>query len=95
MQVQKPSSAKKKPGRKPAVKKQAAKKTTAKRSPAKDNATVLDQVFAVIRRSRKGVNIAQLKESTKLEAKQLSNSLYKLTKKGKIKTISRGVYKKV
>jgi predicted Rossmann fold nucleotide-binding protein DprA/Smf involved in DNA uptake len=57
--------------------------------------TVLDTVFDVIKRSRNGATIANLREKTGLEARQLSNALYKLAKKGRVKTKSRGVYIKV
>jgi len=54
--------------------------------------TVLESVYAAIRRSRNGASIAQLKSRTDLEDRQLSNALYKLTRKGIIQTRSRGVY---
>jgi predicted Rossmann fold nucleotide-binding protein DprA/Smf involved in DNA uptake len=74
----------------------AKKKAPAKRAPAADEGTgtVLDSVLEVIARSRTGANIASLKEKTGLESRQLSNALYKLSKKGQIKTVSRGVYVK-
>jgi hypothetical protein len=56
--------------------------------------TVLESVYAAIRRSRNGASIAQLKSRTDLEDRQLSNALYKLTRKGIIQTRSRGVYVK-
>ena len=56
--------------------------------------TVLDSVLDVIKKSKKGVAIATLKQKTKLDPRQLSNALYKLTKKGTIKAVSRGVYAK-
>ena len=56
--------------------------------------SVLDTVFDVIKRSRKGVTIPQLKEKTSLDARQLSNALYKLSKKGQIFAKSRGQYVK-
>jgi predicted Rossmann fold nucleotide-binding protein DprA/Smf involved in DNA uptake len=56
--------------------------------------TVLNSVFDVIKKSRKGISIAQLKEKTDLNPRQLSNALYKLTKKGSIKSMSRGIYTK-
>jgi predicted Rossmann fold nucleotide-binding protein DprA/Smf involved in DNA uptake len=56
--------------------------------------TVLDTVYDVIKRSRKGVTVAQLKEKTNLNARQLSNALYKLSKKGKVYAKSRGLYVK-
>ena len=86
----------------PAKKKAAAKKAVAKKAapkkkaPAKKagagKATVLDSVFDVIKRSRAGANIATLKTKTGLESRQLSNALYKLSKKKLIVAKSRGVY---
>jgi predicted transcriptional regulator of viral defense system len=51
-------------------------------------------VYKTIRRSRNGISIAQLKAKTALDDRQLSNALYKLTKKGMIEAKSRGVYVK-
>ena len=82
------------------AKKAPAKKTAAKKAPvrkkkaAAGGKTVLDSVFDVIKRSRKGVSIAELRSKTKLDARQLSNALYKLSKKGMVKTKSRGIYVK-
>jgi predicted Rossmann fold nucleotide-binding protein DprA/Smf involved in DNA uptake len=74
------------------------KPATKKRSPQKAgsgrSATVLDSVYDVIKRSRKGVNIATLRQKTGLDARQVSNALYKLTKKGDVHAKSRGVYAK-
>lgn len=90
----------------PATKKTAAKKTAAKRktvarktaakrrAPAKKGMTVLDSVHNVIKRSRSGVSIATLKAKTKLDSRQLSNALYKLSKKGLVTAKARGVYVK-
>ncbi len=72
----------KKPAKKPAPKK------------ASGKPTVLDSVLNVVNRSKKGVTIANIKKKTNLETRQLSNALYKLTKKGLIKTESRGIYSK-
>ncbi len=77
------------PKRKPA-----ARKTVAKRTPAAKSPTVLDAVFNVIKRNRNGVSIAALKAKTKLDSRQLSNALYKLSKKGQVRAKSRGVYVK-
>jgi predicted Rossmann fold nucleotide-binding protein DprA/Smf involved in DNA uptake len=87
------------PKKKAAAKKKAPakKKVAAKKKPAakaKDKATVLDSVMAVINKSRSGATIANLKAKTGLESRQLSNALYKLSKKGMIKSKSRGVYVK-
>lgn len=54
--------------------------------------TVLQQVFDVICKSRKGASIDKLKEKTSLDPRQLSNALYKLTKKGVIEARARGIY---
>lgn len=91
----------------PAAKTKAAatKKRAAKPAPAKTKAvagkeapvakdSVLNKVYDVIRKSRNGATIANLKAKTELESRQLSNALYKLSKKGKIKAKSRGVYVK-
>ena len=100
--AKKKAAAKKKaPAKKKVVaKKKAApkKKAAAKKAPAKKAAkgknTVLDSVLAVIKKSRSGANIATLKAKTGLESRQLSNALYKLSKKKMIKSKSRGVYVK-
>jgi hypothetical protein len=85
--------AKKAAPKKKAVAKKAAPK---KKAPAKKDGagkdTVLDSVLAVIKKSRNGADIATLKAKTKLESRQLSNALYKLSKKNLIKSKSRGVY---
>ena len=91
--------AKKKVAKKKIVKKKVAKKKVAKKAAAKKAApakqvTMLDTVFNVIKRTKKGVTVAQLREKTKLDSRQLSNALYKLTKKGIIQTKSRGLYVK-
>jgi predicted Rossmann fold nucleotide-binding protein DprA/Smf involved in DNA uptake len=72
------------PGGKPAARKAA---------PA-GGKTVLDSVYDVIKRSKKGVTVAQLKAKTELDARQLSNALYKLSKKGQVYAKSRGLYVK-
>jgi len=78
-----------------AKKKPAARKKTGVKKPAvAKGATVLGTVFNAIKRSKKGVAIEKIKEKTGFEGRQLSNALYKLTKQGKIKTVSRGVYLK-
>jgi len=56
--------------------------------------TVLDTVYDVIKRTKKGVTVAQLKQKTNLNARQLSNALYKLSKKGQVHAKSRGLYVK-
>ena len=76
--------------RKKTVRKAAARKRT---SPTRGK-TVLDMVYGVIRRSPKGVSIATLKKRTGLDSRQLSNALYKLSKKQMVRAKSRGHYVK-
>ena len=87
------------PAKKTAAKKAGAKKTVAKKAPAKKTApskkaSVLETVYGVVSRSKKGVTMAVLKTKTGFNPRQLSNALYKLTKKGDIKSAARGVYVK-
>jgi predicted Rossmann fold nucleotide-binding protein DprA/Smf involved in DNA uptake len=90
----KPAPAAKKAAAKP-KKAPAKKKAPAAKAPVvEEKGTVLENVMEVISKSRSGANIAELKSKTGLESRQLSNALYKLSKKGQIKTISRGVYVK-
>jgi predicted Rossmann fold nucleotide-binding protein DprA/Smf involved in DNA uptake len=56
--------------------------------------TVLDRVHTIIKRSKKGVTIATLKSKTGLDSRQLSNALYKLSKKRLVRAKSRGLYVK-
>lgn len=86
--------AKKKVAKKKVAKKKVAKKAAAKKAAPAKQVTMLDTVFNVIKRTKKGVTVTQLREKTKLDSRQLSNALYKLTKKGAIQTKSRGLYVK-
>jgi predicted Rossmann fold nucleotide-binding protein DprA/Smf involved in DNA uptake len=78
----------------PAKQAGAARKPATKKGTTSRGKTVLDTVLDLIKRSRKGATIAQLKAKTELDARQLSNALYKLTKKGLIQAQSRGLYVK-
>ena len=90
-QVDKLQPAKKAPAkRKKAVRKVAVRR---KAAPAKGK-TVLDTVYGVIKRSKKGATIATLKTKTGLDSRQLSNALYKLSKKRMVHAKSRGLYVK-
>ena len=88
--TKKKAAVKKKPvaKKKPAVR----KKVGVKKPAAAKGATVLGTVFDAIKRSKKGVAIEKIKDKSGFDGRQLSNALYKLTKQGKIKTVSRGVY---
>lgn len=72
----------------------AAKRTFARGALARRD-TVLESVYETIKASRrKGISIPALRSRTGLGARQLSNALYKLTKKGIVETPSRGIYVK-
>lgn len=51
-----------------------------------------DTVVGIIRRSRKGVTVATIREKTGLEDKQIRNIIYKAKRQDRIKNASRGVY---
>jgi DNA replicative helicase MCM subunit Mcm2 (Cdc46/Mcm family) len=83
---------------KPAKKKSPAKKAktssikNSKKAVGGKHMTVIDSVLEVIKRSRKGATIVNLKEKTGFDSRQLSNALYKLSKRGMIVSKTRGVY---
>jgi membrane protein involved in colicin uptake len=85
----KAKNAKAAPKKKAAAKK--APSTGTKTTVSGSQPTMLDNIFTMISRSRNGITVERLKKRTNLEARQV-NALYKLTKKGKIETLSRGVY---
>jgi hypothetical protein len=65
------------------------KRTVARKS-AKVTATGM--VFEVIRRSRKGVNMAALRKKTGFDEKKIRNIVYRLKKQEKIRSVLKGVY---
>ena len=80
-------------------KKVAAKKTIKKAAPkatesaeTSDIGGLLDTIYGII--STEGTSVAEIKEKSGLSPRQVSNALYKLTKKGLIDAVSRGVYAK-
>ena len=81
------------PAKKAAVVRKAAPSKESKTAAA-GGQTLLDTVYNAIKRTKKGVTVTQLKEKTNLDARQLSNALYKLSKKGQVYAKSRGLYVK-
>lgn len=71
-----------------AKKKTASKKALPKRKPK----SPFDTVVEIVRRSRKGVTVASIKEKTGFDDKQIRTYIYKAKRQGKIKNKSRGVY---
>ena len=72
----------------------APKKTVKKKSKTEQASSVIDAVFTAIKKTRKGITISEIKDKTKLASRQISNAVYKLSKRGQIKTTKRGVYVK-
>ena len=75
-------------------KKKAAGKNPLKQTVSAKQPTAVDTAFNVIKRHRKGVNIATIMQKTGYDAKKIHNLVYKLKKQGKIKSEIKGVYMK-
>ncbi len=78
---------------------QAAKKPKAKavkKAPTKKPTRVSasETVLAIIKKSRKGIDIAALNKKTGFEGRKIRDIIYKLKKQGKIKTERKGLYVK-
>ena len=54
--------------------------------------TAVDMVLDTIRRSKQGINFAQIQAKTGFEEKKIRNIIFRLDKTGRIKRKSRGVY---
>lgn len=84
-----------KKGSKPAAAKASAK-TPAKKDPAKMKTQGLRdtaKVLAIIKRSKKGVDVATLRQKTGVDEKKIRNVIYKAFKEGIIKRTGRGIYR--
>jgi putative endonuclease len=79
-----------KPARLKTTKKAPVKKTTTQKRPVKLTAT--DQVLKIIKRSKKGVNVAALIKKTGFNEKKVSNILNRIYKQGRVKRAGRGIY---
>jgi uncharacterized Zn finger protein len=76
-----------------AATKKAGKKTASKKATLrKETKPPYDTVVGIVRRSRKGVNVASIREKTGFDDKQIRIYIYKAKRQGKIKNKSRGVY---
>ena len=72
-------------------------KTKARRkAPAKKakKMTAGETVYAIISRSRKGVDTPTLKKKTGFKDQKVRDAVYKLKKQGKIKSEKKGIYQK-
>ncbi len=88
--------AKAKPVKKVAAKKVTVKKVVVKKPAAKKPViiTAADTVLGVIKRSKKSVDVSTLMEQTGFNKRKIYNNVKVLTKRGKIKSVGRGVYVK-
>ncbi len=71
------------------------KKVVAKNAPTKKNNSKLtdtDKFLNIIKRSKKGVTTQALVNKTGFDAKKIANMVFRATKMGKIKSVSKGVY---
>ncbi len=85
----------KKASPKKAIKPKAVKKVAAKITPTKKRSvkpTDTDKVLNIIKRSKKGVTTQTLIKKTGFDAKKIANMVFRATKMGKIKSVSKGVY---
>ena len=85
----------KKASPKKAIKPKAVKKVAAQNTPATKKASKLtdtDKFLNIIKRSKKGVSTQTLIKKTGFEAKKIRNMIFRATKMGKVKSVSRGVY---
>ena len=89
--------AKVKPAKKTVTKAKPVKRVVAKKSAVKKTAklSAIDNVLAIIKRSRKGLEINVLKKKTGLSNQIIYNNVSKLRKQGKIKSRRKGFYEKV
>ncbi len=62
------------------------------KDPTAATSSAICTVEKIIRRSRKGIGIASLKQKTGFDERKIYNTLQRLKKQGKIKNVSRGVY---
>lgn len=74
------------------LKKPRAKAPSKARAPKKRSDS--DAVLAIIKRFKKGVDGATLRKKTGLEGRKMRDIVYRLKKRGKIKTVGNGVYLK-
>ncbi len=58
----------------------------------KNTLTASDIVYGVIKQSKKGLKISEIKLKTEFEDKKLRNILFRLYSLGRIKRLSRGIY---
>ena len=73
-----------------AVKKVAAKATPVRKKRSKLTAT--DKILNIISKSKRGVSVQALIKKTGFDKKKVANIVFRVSKMGKIKSVSKGVY---
>lgn len=83
------------PAKKATAKKAVAKKTVARKvAPKRAGATASDKVLAIVNRSKKGVDSANVMKKTGFDKKKVANIFARMKKQGKIKNSAKGIYLK-
>ena len=77
---------------KPTTGKSGAKRATKMVSPKTKSQSPFDTVVGIVRRSRKDVTVAIIREKTGFDDQQIRNFIYKAKRQGRIKNKTRGVY---
>jgi len=92
----KKTATKKAPARKAPAKKAPAKKAPAKKAPAKkaQKTTASDTILNIIKKSKNPIDTATLKKRTAFKDNNIRMIVYRLKKRGEIKSVSKGIYKK-
>ena len=94
--IEKAQAAKpKKASPKKAIKPKTVKKVAAQKTPARKRTSKLtdtDKFLNIIKRSKKGVTPQTLIKKTGFDDKKIRNMIFRATKMGKIKSVSRGIY---
>ena len=71
-----------------------AKKASIQKTTGKKSDTAIATAFAIIGRSKIGVDTAALMEKTGFNKKKVANLVFKLKQQGKITSVGKGVYVK-
>ena len=73
----------------------AVKKVAAKNAPARkkrSELTATDKILNIINKSKRGASIQALMKRTGFDKKKVANIVFRVSKMGKIKNVSKGVY---
>jgi predicted Rossmann fold nucleotide-binding protein DprA/Smf involved in DNA uptake len=73
----------------------ATRRAVVKKSSRDQAATAIDTVLDIIQRSPEPLDTAALREKTGFDSKKVSNILFKLKKRGKVKSLGKGLYTRV